>query len=337
MDNSKHGNILMQEKLDLNNTQGASKPEEVKQAEYIAASKAAMEYVWIRKFISGLEMWEAIKSRFGGNNESKKMQKYILKQQFEGFSVSNSEGLHKGYDRFQSLLSQLEIHGTGLFWTIPKGKDLLSYTDGSCHPSFPIIPVASTILDHEDLEQTLMSLHLEEMDFKKWASGPLIFHETEKFYKKIGKEKLRCLHSPHSTVVPSDSDNENTFSSTNILNYFPASSRNISPNSSEDFTKYLLDILLFPPLHDDPYIQAYDVIPPSQVIIALPAIVPPSMSDSRDFFPPKEISSPEGAKTPVKSPNPMSMPPKRTSTSAAPAMTQDAIRQLVKGQCCDSL
>ncbi|GJY97877.1 hypothetical protein Tco_0514787, partial [Tanacetum coccineum] len=30
------------------------------------------------------------------------------------FSVSNSEGLHKGYDRFQSLLSQLEIHGAGV-------------------------------------------------------------------------------------------------------------------------------------------------------------------------------------------------------------------------------
>ncbi|GJR92792.1 putative ribonuclease H-like domain-containing protein, partial [Tanacetum coccineum] len=40
-----------------------------------------------------------------------KMQKYILKQQFKGFSISNLEGLHKGYDRFQSLLSQLEIHG----------------------------------------------------------------------------------------------------------------------------------------------------------------------------------------------------------------------------------
>ncbi|GJX13690.1 hypothetical protein Tco_0205448 [Tanacetum coccineum] len=48
------------------------------------------------------------------NDESKKMQKYILKQQFEGFSVSNSEGLHKSYDRFQSLLSQLEIHGAGV-------------------------------------------------------------------------------------------------------------------------------------------------------------------------------------------------------------------------------
>ncbi|GJS37021.1 ribonuclease H-like domain-containing protein [Tanacetum coccineum] len=66
------------------------------------------------KMTDAKEMWEAIKSRFGGNDESKKMQKYILKQQFEGFSVSNSEGLHKGYDRFQSLLSQLEIHGAGI-------------------------------------------------------------------------------------------------------------------------------------------------------------------------------------------------------------------------------
>ncbi|GKD22669.1 hypothetical protein Tco_1224372 [Tanacetum coccineum] len=63
------------------------------------------------KITDAKEMWEAIKSRFGGNDESKKMQKYILKQQFKGFSVSNSERLHKGYDRFQSLLSQLEIHG----------------------------------------------------------------------------------------------------------------------------------------------------------------------------------------------------------------------------------
>ncbi|GJX35579.1 putative ribonuclease H-like domain-containing protein [Tanacetum coccineum] len=66
------------------------------------------------KMTDAKEMWEAIKSRFGGNDESKKMQKYILKQQFESFFVSNSDGLHKGYDRFQSLLSQLEIHGAGV-------------------------------------------------------------------------------------------------------------------------------------------------------------------------------------------------------------------------------
>ncbi|GJX66051.1 copia protein [Tanacetum coccineum] len=66
------------------------------------------------KITDAKEMWEAIKSRFCGNDESKKMQKYILKQQFESFFVSNSEGLHKGYDKFQSLLSQLETHGAGV-------------------------------------------------------------------------------------------------------------------------------------------------------------------------------------------------------------------------------
>ncbi|GJR28464.1 hypothetical protein Tco_1104696 [Tanacetum coccineum] len=39
------------------------------------------------------------------------MQKAILKQQFEAFTISSSDGLEKGYDRFQQLLSQLEAHG----------------------------------------------------------------------------------------------------------------------------------------------------------------------------------------------------------------------------------
>ncbi|GJS23357.1 hypothetical protein Tco_0451989 [Tanacetum coccineum] len=43
-------------------------------------------------------LWAAIKSRFGGNVESKKMQKNVLKQQFENFSVSDTEGLDKAYD-----------------------------------------------------------------------------------------------------------------------------------------------------------------------------------------------------------------------------------------------
>nr|GEX47039.1 ribonuclease H-like domain-containing protein [Tanacetum cinerariifolium] len=72
------------------------------------------------------EMWEAIKSRFSSNDESKKMQKYLLKQQFEGFSVSTSKGLHKGYDRFQTLLSQLEIHGVGISYKDANQKFLRS-------------------------------------------------------------------------------------------------------------------------------------------------------------------------------------------------------------------
>ncbi|GKF13183.1 hypothetical protein Tco_0054645, partial [Tanacetum coccineum] len=45
-------------------------------------------------------LWEAIKTRFGSNKESKKMQKTILKQQYENFTASRSEGLDKTYDRF---------------------------------------------------------------------------------------------------------------------------------------------------------------------------------------------------------------------------------------------
>ncbi|GJY89978.1 ribonuclease H-like domain-containing protein [Tanacetum coccineum] len=56
-------------------------------------------------------LWEAIKARFGGNKESKKMKKTILKQQYENFVASRSERLDKTYDRFQKLISQLEIHG----------------------------------------------------------------------------------------------------------------------------------------------------------------------------------------------------------------------------------
>ncbi|GJU13449.1 reverse transcriptase domain-containing protein [Tanacetum coccineum] len=90
--------------------------------------------------------------------------------------------------------------------------------------------------------------------------------------------------------------------------YFPATLENNSLDSLNDFTKYLLDILVFSPLHDDPIVeimQAYDATdnelptPPLQTIIALPAIIPSIM------------------------------PPKRTSTSDALAMTQAAIRKLV--------
>ncbi|GJW47252.1 putative ribonuclease H-like domain-containing protein [Tanacetum coccineum] len=57
------------------------------------------------------ELWTAIKNRFGGNDQTKKMQKNVLKQHFENFYVSNTEGLDKAYDRFQRLISQLEVHG----------------------------------------------------------------------------------------------------------------------------------------------------------------------------------------------------------------------------------
>ncbi|GJU20835.1 putative reverse transcriptase domain-containing protein [Tanacetum coccineum] len=114
--------------------------------------------------------------------------------------------------------------------------------------------------------------------------------------------------------IPSDYDVEDAFSSTNAPNYiptspdyFPVTPGTIYPDSSDDLTKDLLSSLSISPFHNDSYM--------------------------------KRISPPKDAETPVESPIPISpsssvrssspMPPKRTSTAAAPAMTQDAIRQLV--------
>ncbi|GJR59493.1 putative ribonuclease H-like domain-containing protein [Tanacetum coccineum] len=55
-------------------------------------------------------LWTAIKARFGGNDASKKMQKNLLKQQFETFSIGSREELDSAYERFQNILSMLELY-----------------------------------------------------------------------------------------------------------------------------------------------------------------------------------------------------------------------------------
>nr|GEX11184.1 hypothetical protein [Tanacetum cinerariifolium] len=44
-------------------------------------------------------LMEAIEKRFGRNTETKKVQKTLLKQQFENFTGSNSKGLDQIHDR----------------------------------------------------------------------------------------------------------------------------------------------------------------------------------------------------------------------------------------------
>nr|GEY24361.1 hypothetical protein [Tanacetum cinerariifolium] len=56
-------------------------------------------------------LWAAIKSRFGGNVESKKMQKTVLKQQFKNFSVSDIEGLDKASNRFKNIAAYKKLMG----------------------------------------------------------------------------------------------------------------------------------------------------------------------------------------------------------------------------------
>nr|GEU40246.1 hypothetical protein [Tanacetum cinerariifolium] len=56
-------------------------------------------------------LMEAIEKRFGENTETKKVQKTLLKQQYENFTGSSSESIDQIHDRLQKLISQLEILG----------------------------------------------------------------------------------------------------------------------------------------------------------------------------------------------------------------------------------
>ncbi|GJZ20373.1 hypothetical protein Tco_0556963 [Tanacetum coccineum] len=95
--------------------------------------------------------------------------------------------------------------------------------------------------------------------------------------------ELGYVYIHHPIIVPSDFDVEDAFSSTHTpdytsasLDYFLVSPGNTSPDSSDSLSKDLLAALATSPLHNDPYMQAYNAaanespIPPPQAPIALP-------------------------------------------------------------------
>ncbi|GJQ90929.1 hypothetical protein Tco_0002068 [Tanacetum coccineum] len=132
-------------------------------------------------------------------------------------------------------------------------------------------------------------------------------------------------------IVPSDFDIKDAFSSTYSPNYTPASPDyslafpgNTSSDPSEDLSKDLLASLAISPFHDDPYMkvmQAYNATSNGSPISLSPSSSIGSSSPVRSTTPPPDYPFDESIFA--------EMTPNRTSTSAAPAMTQAAIRKLV--------
>ncbi|GJY56418.1 hypothetical protein Tco_0455533 [Tanacetum coccineum] len=109
-------------------------------------------------------LWAAIKSRFGGNVESKKMQKNILKQQFENFFVSDTEGLDKAYDRFQKLISLLEVHGAAVSNEDANQKFLRALP--SSWNNVALIMRNKAVIDDLDIDDLYNNLKVFEADIK---------------------------------------------------------------------------------------------------------------------------------------------------------------------------
>nr|GEZ39303.1 hypothetical protein [Tanacetum cinerariifolium] len=113
-------------------------------------------------------LMEAIEKRFGGNTETKKVQKTLLKQQFENFSGSSSEGLDQIHDRLQKLVSQLELHGVSLSQEDVNLKFLYSLpSEWNTHT---LIWQNKTDLEDKSLNDLFNSLKIYELEVKHSSS-----------------------------------------------------------------------------------------------------------------------------------------------------------------------
>ncbi|GJS65798.1 hypothetical protein Tco_0680362 [Tanacetum coccineum] len=113
-------------------------------------------------------LWEGMKSRFGGNVESKKMQKNVLKHQFENFSTASNENLDKAYDRFQKLISQLEVHGAPISKEDINQKFLRSLP--SSWNQISLIMRNKSDIDEIDIDDLYNNLKVYEDELKR-SSG----------------------------------------------------------------------------------------------------------------------------------------------------------------------
>ncbi|GJW51224.1 ribonuclease H-like domain-containing protein [Tanacetum coccineum] len=114
-------------------------------------------------------LWAAIKSRFGGNEESKKMQKNVLKHQFENFVTTSNETLDKAYDRFQKLISQLKIHGAYV-----SKEDINQKFLRSLPPSWSQIALImrnKLDIDEVDIDDLYNNLRVYEDELKRSSSS----------------------------------------------------------------------------------------------------------------------------------------------------------------------
>nr|GEZ85655.1 hypothetical protein [Tanacetum cinerariifolium] len=118
-----------------------------------------------------------IEKRFGGNTETKKVQKTILKQQFKNFFGSSSKGLDQIHDRIQKLVSQIEIHGVSLSLEDVNLKFLRSLPS-ECK-THTLIWRNKTELEDKSLDDLFNSLKIYESEVKHSSSSGTNSHNLD--------------------------------------------------------------------------------------------------------------------------------------------------------------
>nr|GEX69170.1 hypothetical protein [Tanacetum cinerariifolium] len=147
-------------------------------------------------------LFDAIETRFGGNEAKKKTHKTLLKKMYENFSASSTESLDSIFNMLQKILSQLAILGEFIsqedlnlkflrslpsewnthvvVWRNKPDLDTISIND--LYNNFKIVEQE---LVHDDLEQ-IYEDDLEEMDLK-WQLI-LLSMRAKRFFQKTRKK-----------------------------------------------------------------------------------------------------------------------------------------------------
>ncbi|GJS49808.1 hypothetical protein Tco_0599929 [Tanacetum coccineum] len=146
------------------------------------------------------EIWAAIKTRFGGNANSKKMQKAVLKQQFEAFTISSKESLEKGYDRFQKLLSQLDALGASVSDEDANHKFLRSLPPA--WDSLAMTMRTKKNIDTLSIDDLYNNLSVFEQDIQKTSSSSLASDNVAFISQaKVSSSKHKPSHKRQEVIV----------------------------------------------------------------------------------------------------------------------------------------
>nr|GEX69584.1 hypothetical protein [Tanacetum cinerariifolium] len=144
-------------------------------------------------------LMKAIEKRFGGNKETKKVQKTLLKQQYENFSGQSSESLDQIHDRLQKLISQLEILGESISQKDINLKFLRSLpSEWKTHTLIWRNKADLEEQSWDDLFNNLKIYEAEEMDLK-WQMTMLTMRAM-RFLQRTG----RNLDAKRTTAIGFD-------------------------------------------------------------------------------------------------------------------------------------
>ncbi|GJS42572.1 hypothetical protein Tco_0567615 [Tanacetum coccineum] len=144
------------------------------------------------------------------------MQKTILKQNYENFAASSQEGLEKTFDRFQKLISQLEIHGEVIYQEDANLKLLRSLP--SAWNNIALIMRKKSDLDTLSMDDLYNNLKVYKSEIKGQTSSSLNSQNVAFVSFDNSSSTNEIVNTPHSVSAASSKDQASTTSYADNIN-----------------------------------------------------------------------------------------------------------------------